>query len=147
MPVTKLEIKSRVPFAGGQAFGGVGSYEQIDGVVHFAVDPQSAANETIADIGLAPRDAQGKVAFSSDFRIFSTISSPWSRGHQQATDPEERFTSNQDTPEESRGSPVVGVSEWGVVGFANIDGARWASSARPASGTIRGLSLHQRVLR
>jgi len=73
MPVTKLEIKSRVPFAGGQAFGGVGSYEQIDGVVHFAVDPQSAANETIADIGLAPRDAQGKVAFSSDFRILQPV--------------------------------------------------------------------------
>lgn len=73
MPVIKLEIKSRAPFAGGQSFGEVGPYEQIDGVVHFGVDPHSAANETIADIKLAPRDAQGKVAFSSDFRILQPV--------------------------------------------------------------------------
>ena len=73
MPVSKLEIKSRTPFAGGQAFGEVGAYEQVDGVVHFAVDPESAANEVIADIKLAPRDGQGRVEFSSDFRILTPV--------------------------------------------------------------------------
>ena len=69
MPVTKIEVKSRVPFAQGQEFGDVGSYEQLDGTVHFAVDPEHAANETIADLKLAPRNGQGQVTFSSDFRI------------------------------------------------------------------------------
>ena len=67
MPVTKIEIKSRVPFAQGQEFGDVGSYEQLDGTVHFAVDPEHPANETVADLKLAPRDEQGQVTFSSTF--------------------------------------------------------------------------------
>ena len=69
MPVTKIEVKSRVPFAQGQEFGHVGSYEQLDGTVNFAVDPDHPANETVADLKLAPRDEQGQVTFSSDFRI------------------------------------------------------------------------------
>ena len=73
MPLTNIEIKSRTPFVGGQAFGDVGAYEQLDGVVHFAVDPESAANETIADIKLAPRNGQGLVEFSSDFRILAPV--------------------------------------------------------------------------
>ena len=73
MPVTKLEIKSREPFAGGQAFGGVGAYEQVDGVVHFSVDPEHPANETIADLKLAPRDGDGRVVFSSDFRVAQPV--------------------------------------------------------------------------
>ena len=69
MPVTKMEIKSRIPFADGRVFKGAGAYEQLDGVAHFAVDPNHSANETIADLGLAPRNVDGLVEFSSDFRI------------------------------------------------------------------------------
>ena len=69
MPVTRLEITSTQPFAGGKSFGDVGSYTQVDGIAHFAVDPLHPANETIADIKLAPRNEQGLVEFSADFRI------------------------------------------------------------------------------
>ena len=69
MPVTRLEITSQRPFADGQSFGDVGPYTQIDGTAHFAVDPLHPANETIADITLAPRNEQGLVEFSADFRI------------------------------------------------------------------------------
>ena len=69
MPVTKLEIKSRIPFANGKVFNDAGAYEQLDGVAHFTVDPNHSANETIADLELAPRNADGLVEFSSDFRI------------------------------------------------------------------------------
>lgn len=75
MPVTKIEIKSTSPFAGGQVFGDAGAYEQLDGVLHFAVDPKNAANETIADIELAPRNGDGLVEFSSDFRILRPVDS------------------------------------------------------------------------
>ena len=69
MPVTRLEITSQKPFADGQSFGNVGPYTQIDGIAYFAVDPLHEANETIADIKLAPRNGQGLVEFSADFRI------------------------------------------------------------------------------
>ena len=69
MPVTRLEITSQKPFADGQPFGEVGPYTQVDGIAHFAVDPLHEANETIADIKLAPRNEQGLVEFSADFRI------------------------------------------------------------------------------
>ena len=69
MPVTRLDITSERHFADGQSFGEVGSYTQIDGTAHFAVDPLHPANETIADIKLAPRNADGLVEFSADFRI------------------------------------------------------------------------------
>ena len=69
MPVTRLEITSERPFADGQSFGEVGPYTRIDGTAHFAVDPLHPANEEIADIRLAPRNEQGQVEFSADFRI------------------------------------------------------------------------------
>jgi len=73
MPVTKMEIKTRRPFADGKSFGGVGVYEQLDGTVHLAIDPDNTANECIADLELAPRDANGLVTFSSDFRILRPV--------------------------------------------------------------------------
>ena len=41
-------------------------YEWISGVAHYAVDPDAPANARIADLGLAPRDRDGKVRFSGD---------------------------------------------------------------------------------
>ena len=73
MPVTKMEIKTRRPFADGKSFGGVGVYEQLDGTVHLAIDPDNAANESIADLELAPRSANGLVTFSSDFRMLRPV--------------------------------------------------------------------------
>lgn len=73
MPVTKMEIKTRRPFADGKSFGDVGAYEQLDGAVHFAIDPDNAANEPIADLELAPRNADGLVTFSADFRMLRPV--------------------------------------------------------------------------
>ena len=73
MPVTRLEITSERPFADGQPFGDVGAYTQVDGTAHFAVDPLHPANETIADIKLAPRNERGLVEFSADFRVVRPI--------------------------------------------------------------------------
>ena len=69
MALIKLEIRTRQAFAGGESFGDVGRYERIDGVAHFAVDSGNTDNAVIADIGLAPRNGDGLVEFSADFRI------------------------------------------------------------------------------
>ena len=69
MVVTSIEIKERGPYAGGMTFGDTGAYEQLDGTVHFAVDPSKPANSLITDLELAPRNPAGLVEFSADFYL------------------------------------------------------------------------------
>lgn len=71
MAMLAFEITKRQPLAGGQAFGKTGSYEQIDGIAHFGVDPSHPANRNITDIALAPRDPAGLVRFSADATILA----------------------------------------------------------------------------
>ena len=80
MALTRLEIGTRKAFAGGQVFGDVGRYERIDGVAHFAVDPEHPDNAVIADIGLAPRNGDGLVEFSADFRIVKPVDNDHGNG-------------------------------------------------------------------
>jgi hypothetical protein len=67
MTVTRLEIRSRTPLAGGETFGEAGTYERVDGLLHFAVDPNDPLNEGIVDLDKAARGADGRVHFSADF--------------------------------------------------------------------------------
>src|SRR5271165_448698 len=46
-----------------------GGYDRIVAKVHFAVNPTLPPNRVIADIDLAPRNAEGKVEFSADLYI------------------------------------------------------------------------------
>src|SRR4051794_9334331 len=70
--VTSLTIVKREPFAGGKSFGAeVGSYEQITGIVRFAIDPKDKANLDIVDLALAPRNKQDKVEFEADVCILT----------------------------------------------------------------------------
>ncbi|MBZ5610739.1 MAG: hypothetical protein LAP38_20950 [Acidobacteriia bacterium] len=64
--VTRVEITERGDVLQGAAFGPAGAYERVAGKVYFAVDPKLAPNRIIADIDLAPRNAEGKVEFSAD---------------------------------------------------------------------------------
>jgi hypothetical protein len=58
--VTRIDVTERTDDSG---------YERIVGKVHFAIDPALAPNRMIADLDLAPRNAEGKVEFSSDLYI------------------------------------------------------------------------------
>jgi hypothetical protein len=71
MAVVALEIKTRQALAGGREFGDVGRYVQLDGTVHFAVDPAHPLNRVISDIELAPRGGDGLVHFLADVRILT----------------------------------------------------------------------------
>jgi hypothetical protein len=64
--VTKVEIRSRRPFAEDVDFGAAGAYERLDGTIHFAVDPALAANTAIVDLDRAQRDPTGRVHFQAD---------------------------------------------------------------------------------
>jgi hypothetical protein len=59
--------------AGGQAFGAVGPYEQLDGTVAFAVLPTHPANRGITDLQLAQQDATGLVHGTADFRLLRPV--------------------------------------------------------------------------
>ncbi len=74
--VEQVEILSREAFARGTEFGSAGAYEKVRGRAWFALDPNTVANATIADIKLAPRDNRGLVRFSAEFQMLRpTISS------------------------------------------------------------------------
>ena len=65
--VVRIEVQSRSDLVGGQAFGAAGPFEKIAGKIFFAVDPALPANRIVTDLDKAPRNAAGKVEFSSDF--------------------------------------------------------------------------------
>src|SRR5437867_5644133 len=65
--VVRIEVQSRSDLVGDQAVGLAGPYEKLSGKIFFAVDPAAAANRIVTDLDKAPRNARGKVEFSSDF--------------------------------------------------------------------------------
>src|SRR5262245_413374 len=67
--VVRIEVKSRADLLAGKSFGSARAYEKVSGRIYFAVDPRNSANGIIADIDNAPKNASGKVEFSSDFYI------------------------------------------------------------------------------
>ncbi len=71
--ITGIEFKSRAPFVGGASFGDVGAYERIDGVASGRLDPRHFANRGIALLDLALRDADGLVAYRTDFVLLRPV--------------------------------------------------------------------------
>ena len=67
--MTSVEIRGRADALGGRAFGSAGAYEILSGTIYFAVDPANPHNQVIVDLEKAPRNAQGRVEFSSDIFI------------------------------------------------------------------------------
>jgi Alpha/beta hydrolase domain len=67
--VNKIQIISREPAFGGYSFPKVGTYERIIGKGFGELTPGDRHNSVIVDIGLAPRNANGKVEYSFDFYI------------------------------------------------------------------------------
>jgi len=73
MAVTRFEIDRREPVLGGAGFGAAGPYEKIIGTLHLAVDPSARVHESITDLALAPRNAQGHVECSADFALLRPL--------------------------------------------------------------------------
>jgi Alpha/beta hydrolase domain len=65
--MTSLEVTRRSMVLEGRPFGAAGAYEKVAGVLRFAVDPMHPANQAIADLGAAPRNAAGLVEAAADF--------------------------------------------------------------------------------
>ncbi|HTO10645.1 MAG TPA: alpha/beta hydrolase domain-containing protein [Candidatus Binatia bacterium] len=73
MPVTHFDLALRRPLAQGRPFGDVGPYEELKGRLRFAVDPTHPSNTRITDVGLAPRNREGRVEFAADVSILAPV--------------------------------------------------------------------------
>jgi hypothetical protein len=71
--VVKLEIVSREPMNGGAPAGAAGPFELIRGRIHGEVDPRDRHNAIIQDLGLAPRNARGKVEYVATFALAKPV--------------------------------------------------------------------------
>jgi hypothetical protein len=71
--VTGLEIHRREVLLDGKPFGDAGAYEKIVGRLSYAVDPEHPLHRQIADIALAPTNAEGRVEFSGDFYLLRPV--------------------------------------------------------------------------
>jgi hypothetical protein len=71
--LTRLVITSTVPLAGGAAWGHTGAYERLTGKAYFEVDPDDPADRIVTDIDKAPRNASGRVEFSTDVMIVKPV--------------------------------------------------------------------------
>ena len=69
MALVEFDIVSRSAFQQGRSFGAVGTYERIEAVAHYAVDPTHPDHAAIVDLGLAARAADGRVNFSGDVSL------------------------------------------------------------------------------
>lgn len=71
--VVRVEVKERSDV-------GKNGYEQIVGRLHFEIDPTLPGNAIIADVGLAPVNAAGKVGFSADLHVWKPKDATKSNG-------------------------------------------------------------------
>ena len=72
--VTRVEIDSiESPTFDGHEFGRAGRYEKLLGRFYGEIDPIEPHNAFIVNIERAPRNAQGMVEYSADFRILKPI--------------------------------------------------------------------------
>ena len=67
--VARFEMEAPTPAYGGTSFGAAGAYELVRGRATVALDPADPRNAVIADIGVAPRNAAGRVEAVADVLI------------------------------------------------------------------------------
>jgi hypothetical protein len=68
-----IEFTSKTAFAGGVSFGNTGPYERLVGMASFAIDPSEKDLPFVADLDLAPRNAEGLVEFKAVLDIVKPV--------------------------------------------------------------------------
>ena len=69
--VLSVDITGRSPIEDGRRFGNVGPYDEIVGRITFGIDPAEAVNQVIVNLDRAPRNRNGLVEATADFRILT----------------------------------------------------------------------------
>jgi hypothetical protein len=71
--VVRIDITSREPMNDGQAAGAAGPFEILRGKVYGEIDPLDPHNRIIQDVGLAPRNARGRVEYVATFALAKPV--------------------------------------------------------------------------
>ncbi|MBV9783174.1 MAG: hypothetical protein JO264_05085 [Acidisphaera sp.] len=72
--ITQLVINNtQSPALGGTSFGDAGQYEILSGTAYGELDPNDPHDAVVQDLNLAPRNANGRVAYSMDVYIMKPI--------------------------------------------------------------------------
>lgn len=71
--VVRFVVEQRRVFADGMEFGEAGPYERLDGTAHMEVDPDDPLNAVIVNLDRAPRNARGRVEFSTTFYVLKPV--------------------------------------------------------------------------
>ena len=71
--VTRVDITRRELFAEGAVFGAVGAYEKLVGTATLELDPRDPRNAAILDKDAVPRNAAGKIEYSTEFYIMRPV--------------------------------------------------------------------------
>src|SRR5258708_18076282 len=71
--VIKITISKSTPAFKGQTFGKTGAYEIVKGTASGEIDPADRRNALITDIQFAPRNASGKVPYTTTFSILKPL--------------------------------------------------------------------------
>ncbi len=69
MAVVALELQQRSTVLDGRPFGAAGAYEKLAGILRFAADPAHPANQSVTDLGLAPKNGSGLIESWADFYL------------------------------------------------------------------------------
>ncbi len=78
--VIHITITSKTPAFKGQSFGTAGTYELVRGTATGELDPADKHNAVITDIQLAPRNANGKVSYTTTFSLLKPVDATKSTG-------------------------------------------------------------------
>src|SRR5208283_267996 len=78
--VIHITITSRTPALKGQSFGKAGAYELVRGTATGELDPSDRRNAVITDIQFAPRNANGRVSYTTTFSILKPVDAAKSNG-------------------------------------------------------------------
>ncbi len=71
--VTRIDLHSRELAFEGREFGAAGQYEWLDGELFLEIDPADPRNQVIVNLDKAPRNADGRVEYSAEFRMLKPV--------------------------------------------------------------------------
>lgn len=71
--VVRFVVEQRDVLADGASWGSAGPYERLVGTAYLEVDPRDPLNAVIVDLDKAPRNARGRVEFSTPFFILKPV--------------------------------------------------------------------------
>jgi hypothetical protein len=71
--VVRIILDTATPIGNGELYGTVGAYEEVRGTAYGEIDPADRRNAGITDINFAPKNANGRVEYKTQFGIIKPV--------------------------------------------------------------------------